>query len=98
MLSEDTPLHEDRIVINGFGGKTFSLGYVNLTLRTQNGSFNHKFYLFNNLPFKSEGILGLDFLTKFNSHINLENNTLTLHNECENIMPLYATPTISQTY
>lgn len=91
-------MYEENIIINGIGGKICSKGYVYLTLLNQNSSFNHKFYLFDHLPCKSDGILGLDFLSKFNSHINLENDTLILHNQCKNIIPLYASPTISHSY
>lgn len=96
---EGYTLYKDNIVINGMGGKTYSEGYVYLTLNTQNGNcYSNKFYLFDSLPCKSDGILGLDFLSHFQSQIDLENNTITLRNECEDIIPLYTSPSICLNY
>lgn len=93
VLSVHTQLFSDKIVINGIGGKTYSDGYVYLTLKTADGnSYTNKFYIFDELPCKSDGLLGLDFLSNFNSHINLENNTLTLKNGTECVMPIHNTP------
>lgn len=56
-LSERIPVHRDPIVINGIGGQTYSEGYIYLTLQAFDESFyEHKFYLFENLPCKSDGI------------------------------------------
>ncbi|CAH0717077.1 unnamed protein product, partial [Brenthis ino] len=51
ILSERIPIHRDPIVINGIGGRTYSDGYVYLTLQASDGTtYEHKFYLFKNLP------------------------------------------------
>lgn len=95
-LSERIPVHRDPIVINGIGGKTYSEGYVYLSLRASDGSvYEHKFYLFDDLPCKSDGIIGLDFLNNFNSTISLEKNILILTNKKQSILPLYTVPRLS---
>lgn len=98
-LSEHVTIHRDPIVINGIGGKTHSDGYVYLTLQASDGtSYQHKFYLFENLPCKSDGIIGLDFLNNFNSIIDLEKNILTLTNEKQSQIPLYTSPKLCTEY
>lgn len=99
ILSEQIRIHRDPIVINGIGGKTYSDGYVYLTLHASDGTtYEHKFYLFENLPCKSDGIIGLDFLNNFNSTINLEKNILTLTNEKQSEIPLYTSPKLCTEY
>lgn len=78
------PIHFEEVVVNGVGGQIISKGYVNLRLNYEsNKSFIHKFYVFENLPIKADGILGLDFLTKFECNIDLDNNNLILKHEFE---------------
>ncbi|KAG6453944.1 hypothetical protein O3G_MSEX008407 [Manduca sexta] len=43
----------------------------------------HTFHIFDSLPLKADGIVGLDFLNKFQANINLHTNTLTLYNHGE---------------
>ncbi|KAH9639573.1 hypothetical protein HF086_005830 [Spodoptera exigua] len=80
VLGDQLHVYEDRITINGIGGKCSSKGYVYLTLRTvDNFTFQHKFYVFEKLPCKSEGILGQDFLDQFSSiTFDLEKSLLKL--------------------
>lgn len=60
--------------------------------------YEHKFYLFDNLPCKSDGIIGLDFLNNFNSTIDLEKNILTLTKEKQSILPLHTSPKLCTEY
>lgn len=99
ILSKHTPIHKDPIVINGIGGKTYSEGYVYLTLQALDGTnYEHKFYLFEELPCKSDGIIGLDFLNNFYSIIDLEKNILMLTNEKQSQIPLYTSPKLCTDY
>lgn len=92
------PIYKDKIVINGIGGKIYSEGYVYLNVTTDSGkTFKHKFYIFEKLPCRSDGILGQDFFNKFNTvQYDLKNSVLTLHdNENKYSSKLYSTPKIS---
>lgn len=54
-------LNKNKITINGIGGSLISLGYIYLNLISNGIHFNHKFYVFKNLPCRSSGIIGQDF-------------------------------------
>lgn len=99
-ISEFVEVHCDNIVINGIGGKIYSKGYVYLDLQLHDGSiYQHKFYLFDKLPCKGDGIIGLDFLTKYNTNIDLENSYLRLkhlNTNCD--LPIFTSPKVSTTY
>lgn len=73
---------KDELLINGVGGKLRAIGYVYLKLQTERCSFVHKFYVFEDLPCKSVGILGQDFLQKYAGIIDFSKNKLSLK-ECE---------------
>lgn len=97
ILPQNIPFYEDNIVIRGIGGKIYSKGYVFLTVKTSDGiPFEHKFYVFDKLPCKSDGILGQDFFDKFdNINYDLKNLLLTLQNtENKYTLKLYNTPSI----
>lgn len=97
-LPRNVPVYNDQIIINGIGGKSFSQGYVYLTLRTHDGiTFEHKFYLFDKLPCRSDGILGQDFFSTFASiTFNFENSILILKtSDTEHILKLFKRPEIS---
>lgn len=73
-------IYGDNMLVHGIGGQISSIGHVYLTLYSQNGvPFQHKFQVFNNLPLKTDGIIGLDFLTKYKSNIDLCTDNLTLN-------------------
>lgn len=72
------PIHKERIVINGIGGKVFSEGFVYLKLNYGKNIFEHKFYVFETLPCKTDGILGQDFLIKFRAKLDFELSSLHL--------------------
>lgn len=99
-VSEFAEVHCDNILINGIGGKIYSKGYVYLDLQLHDGSiYQHKFYLFDKLPCKGDGIIGLDFLTKFNTKIDLENSYLRLkHNKTYCDLPIFTSPKVSTSY
>lgn len=80
-LPRNATIYGDNVLVNGIGGQIRSLGHVYLTLKAENGvSFHHKFQVFNNLPLKVDGIIGLDFLTKYDSNIDLVTNNVYLNN------------------
>lgn len=66
-------------------GELYSEGFVYLTLTVNGKEFKHKFHVFKDLCFTSDGILGLDFLKKYNGKLNLELNTLTLQNNYDEV-------------
>lgn len=71
-------LVKDELIINGVGGNLRSMGYVNLKLVCGKYSFLHKFYVFDDLPCKSVGIIGQDFLQTYSGIIDFSENKLTL--------------------
>ncbi|KAI5630932.1 hypothetical protein NE865_16356 [Phthorimaea operculella] len=66
------------LVVNGLGGKVLTEGFVYLTLNYEGEEFEHKFYVFNELPCKTDGILGRDFFRKYRAKLDFEINTLNL--------------------
>lgn len=72
------PYKEERLNVKGIGGEVVSKGYVYLNLCINDESFRHKFYVFENLPCKTNGILGQDFFSNYNAVLNYEKDTLNL--------------------
>lgn len=70
----------NKIKISGVGGNLTSGGYVNLLLVKDRVQFKEKFHILQNLSFKADGIIGENFLSKYNAIINYENSTLCLKN------------------
>lgn len=77
-LEQNIYIHRENIIINGIGGKQQAIGYIYLHLTSGTFTFEHKFYVFDTLPCKTHGILGQDFINKYRSVLNFDNNTLTL--------------------
>lgn len=71
-------LHKSDLSINGIGGTLKSEGFVYLPLQYEGFDFNHKFYVFKNLPCKAIGILGQDFIKKHKGVIDYDSDTLSL--------------------
>lgn len=84
----DVPFHIERIKINGIGGHIFCDGFVCLKLNFNNFYFEHKFYVLKNFSCRTDGILGQDFLSKFNSILDFERNILTLQQGSSIEIPL----------
>lgn len=83
------PIHKERINIKGIGGRLNTEGYVYIPFTLCDIEINHKFYVLKNLPCTHDGIIGQDFLIKYNCIINYENNQLTLkHAGIEQSLPL----------
>lgn len=78
VLELNIPIHKKAFSVNGIGGSIRAIGSVCLQLTSGDFSVSHEFYVFNSLPCKDDGIIGNDFLTRFQSIINLNNNTLTI--------------------
>lgn len=74
--------------IKGIGGDAISEGFVYLKLSSNGQELHHKFYVFKNLPCRSDGILGQDFISKYNCILNFEKNMLTLNNKGSFSIPL----------
>lgn len=77
-LGKDIKIYKTNIQVNGISGSLFSLGYCYLDLDFNKKRFRHKFYVFEKLSCKASGILGQDFIMKYNGVINYTNNTLCL--------------------
>lgn len=77
-LEHNLPIHNEKIIINGIGGKVHAIGYTYLKLRSDDKLFRHKFYVFDSLPCKASGIIGQDFLNTYSAIIDLKNDYLTL--------------------
>lgn len=95
-LPNSFPLFGDETIINGIAGQIRASGYAYIKLVHRNNEleteFNTKCYVFNNIPLKADGILGLDFLMRYGANINLENNIITLiKNGVEYTLKLYDT-------
>lgn len=80
VLRWNLPVHTERISINGIGGKVQSIGYVFVTLNLNGEEFEHKFYVIDYLPCFQHGIIGRDFLNKYQAILDFENNTVSLNN------------------
>lgn len=81
--------------INGIGnGSIETLGSVEATLRFNNLSFKHVFQLVDeNFSIPSSGILGLDFIKKYNCTLDFQNNLLHIPNQYCNIsIPILDSP------
>lgn len=82
VLPSNVTVTRDETIINGIGGKMKSSGFVELNLNHRDDQsfvdFNIRLHVFDNLPLKADGILGLDFLCNYASNINLKMNSITL--------------------
>lgn len=81
VVEHQIPIHSDKIIINGIGGKVQARGYVCLQLSINGFSISHKFYVFDTLPCKANGILGQDFFSKHNAVLNFNDNTLSFYSD-----------------
>lgn len=93
LLSRSATIYRDETTIKGIGGQVKTTGYVYLNISPDNHNImRHKFYVFDTLPCSADGILGLDFLDKYRSKINLDTNYLQMYcNDNELYVPLYYT-------
>lgn len=78
-LPRNIIVRKDETLINGISGQRRSQGLVDLKLEYNNETFQHSFIIFDSLPLKADGIIGLDFLNKYQANINLSTNILTLY-------------------
>ena len=84
IIKHNIPIHKWTTTINGIGGKVRAIGYACIKLTTQTYCFSHKFYVFDSLPCKADGIIGYDFLNKFGSCIDLQSKEMTLYTSFNN--------------
>ena len=78
-LPRNVSVRKDETLINGIGGQKRSRGLVDLSLEYKSELFHHSFIIFESLPLKADGILGLDFLNKYQANVNLCTNVLQLY-------------------
>ena len=78
VLKHGSRIIEERSSINGIGGKVEAIGYVWLRLQANEESFTQKFYVFNSLPCTAVGILGHDFLSKYQAILDYRMDNLVL--------------------
>lgn len=86
LIKSHIKTYKDSTIIKGIGGKVQANSYAYIPLQSETGvRFPHKLYLFDTVPCATDGIIGLDFLRKYNANIDLPTNRLTLrlnHIEC----------------
>lgn len=82
------PFHNETIRISGIGGHVYCDGFVYLKLTYDNYEFEHKFYVLKNFTCRTDGILGQDFLSKFNCILDFEQNILTVNRHVPIKIPL----------
>lgn len=73
------PIVEENISINGIGGSVLAIGYVYLNLLLGGTTVSHRFYVFDSLPCRANGILGQDFLDRFKGVLDFQNKCLILY-------------------
>lgn len=91
VLEHNIPVQKEDTVINGIGGKVHAIGYVYLTLASGDHRLNcNKFYVFETLPCRADGIIGQDFISKHKSVLDFSNDTFTLltRNNFKIVLPL----------
>lgn len=90
VLEQNIPVQKEDIIINGIGGKVHAIGYVYLTLTSGDHHLKcNKFYVFNSLPCRANGIIGQDFINKQRSILDFSKETFTLftHNNLKLVLP-----------
>lgn len=75
-----------KITIKGISGNLDSVGYIDLNLYFNGVLFTQKFYVFTNISCTSNGILGQDFLSKYQAVISYENCSLTLTDSNQSVV------------
>lgn len=78
IVEQGIQIHNKTTTINGIGGSVQAIGHVSVQLVAYGQAFSHTFYVFESLPCKANGILGSDFLNKYRSIIDYNNNTLLI--------------------
>lgn len=78
VLEQQIEYYKENISINGIGGKVITIGYCYLNLNLNDYHLRHKFYVFEYLPIKAHGIIGQEFLTKYNAVLDFSHNIITL--------------------
>lgn len=90
LSQQHIPFQIERQRIKGIGGDVYSEGSLYLKLCVNGQEFIHKFYVFKELPCRANGILGLDFLKKYQCNLDFEQNLLTLNSNSQPIvLPLH---------
>lgn len=92
-------IKEEALRVNGTGGKIYYSGYVILDLNvSETEMFQNKCHIFKSLPIIVDGILGLDFMSRYKANIDLDKNLLMLQiREKYCNLPIYDKPDYSNT-
>lgn len=85
VLEERIGFCKENISINGIGGKVTTIGYCYLNFNVNGHQLKHKFYVFDFLPIRANGIIGQDFLTKYKAVLDFNHNIITLSTYYNNI-------------
>lgn len=72
------PIQTEKLRITGIGGHTEALGFVYISFYIDGQEFVHKFYVLETLRCACSGIIGQDFLMKYDCVIDYEFKTLSL--------------------
>jgi len=88
IIPENLLFENDICRINGISDKEIiSLGVSNLTLYLEDQKFKHKFYVINEeINLNTDGIIGRDFLMKYNCKIDYETCTIIIPTDTEDII------------
>lgn len=77
----------EKLVIKGVSGKLVSEGYIYLDLSYDGLVFREKMYVFKNMSCSASGILGDNFLKRYQAVINYKENILVL-TKCSNYVSI----------
>lgn len=95
------PITKDRIRIKGIGGSLVTEGFIYMKLTVNGLEFANKFYVIRNLPCLHDGIIGQDFLQKYNCVLDFEFNTMSLsciETDSKITLPLLGNSSVNKHY
>lgn len=96
-LPKDAQIQTNDIIsIKGINGLTECIGSIETVLHFGKDSYPIKFNVVSNLPSNIAGLIGTDFLLKYEANIDFRELTLTLrYNKTKCVIPLTLNGTVS---